>query len=747
MTDKKLLETAHRQFALDCEQEADIRRKAEVDQSFRAGDQWDEKIKREREAEGRPALSFPKTHVYIQSVANEARQTRPQPKVNPLGGGSTTDTANVINGILRHIQYRSQADVASDTALDHSTGSSFGFIRAITEYADPKSFDQEVKIVTVVDQFSIYGVLIPALRRQPCRHMFVTEVQSREAYEARWGTKEAPMDFESSEWEGAGDWLNGDDVRTAEYWYVEDTHRTLRAIEAPDGNPFPIYTDDPGYHEGLPFVLGDDGKPLERRVDSTKVCSCMIDGYRVLPNTHTEWVGDSIPCVAVLGQQLVIHGKHHLFSLIRHIHDAQCMINLYKSSIAEKMALMNRVPYIGYTGQFTDPKFLDANVKNYPFMEVEPIILPNGQVAPLPQRQQLEEQIAALSQAVAQEVEDLKSGMGIYDASLGSRSNEVSGTGINARQQQASTTNFHFADNLNRALWDLLLKLLKVIPKVYNRPGRQVRIVGEDQQHSVVTVNQKYADEDTGKEKHYPLDVGEYDVVVTVGPSYATARAEGADTLGQFFKAAPQTVPILGDLWVGSLDYVWAREGARRLKAAAPQQIVNEPDKGALKIPPQVQQQLDKLNSDLQQAHAFAQSLHEQLATKQPELDVKVKIAQMQEETKRTIALATIDSTEGLSVLENELNIVHKKVDAMNEANLLAQKHQHEQSQLAATQQHQAGLQQGQQAADAQSQAADQQHASDTQDATQQHQAGMQTDSQNAAAEAAAEAVKNTPKE
>jgi hypothetical protein len=738
LTDKKLHAIALDQFRLDCEQERDIRDKAEIDVDFRAGDQWNPKIKAARVAEGRPALSFNKTHIYIQSIANEARQNKPQPKVNPIGGGAKTDTANVINGILRHIQYRSQADVASDTALDHSTGSSFGFIRAITEFADPKSFDQEVRIVTVVDQFSIYGVLIPALRRQPCRHMFVKSVMSHEAYDAKYGTKERPTDFGTDEWGEAGEnWINGDDVTVAEYWYVEDTKRTLRAITAPDGNPFPIYTDDPGYHDGLPFVLGEDGKPLERDVDSMKVCTRLMDGVRFIPGTETDWVGDSIPCVAVLGQQITRKGKHELFSLIRHIQDAQCLINIYKSGVAEKIGLMNRVPYVGHVGQFEDPKWLDCNVKNYPFLEVTPIVLPNGETAPLPIRQQLEEQIAALSQAAAQEVEDLKSGMGIYDASLGSRSNEVSGTGINARQQQANVTNFHFADNLNRALWDLLLKLLKVIPKIYNRPGRQVRIVGEDQQHSVVVVNQPYQDQETGKEKHYPLDVGEYDVVVTVGPSYTTARSEGADTLGQFFKAAPQTVPILGDLWVGSLDYTWAREGARRLKAAAPQNIVNEPDKGAMKIPPQIQQQLEKMNSDLQQAHAFAQSLHEQLVTKQPEIDARVAIAKMQEETKRTIALATIDSTEGLSVLENELNIVHKKVDAMHASNLLAQKQQHDAAMAANAQQHQAGMQQQAQGADSAAQASDQAHqqgmatqqqqaASDAQGADQQHQSDMQ---------------------
>jgi hypothetical protein len=154
-----------------------------------------------------------------------------------------------------------------------------------------------------------------------------------------------------------------------------------------------------------------------------------------------------------------------------------------------------------------------------------------------------------------------------------------------------------------------------------------------------------------------------------------------------------------------------------------------------MKIPPQIQQQLEKMGQDLQQAHAFAQSLHEQLATKQPEIDARVAIAKMQEETKRTIALATIDSTEGLSVLENELNIVHKKVEAMHASNLLAQKQQHDAAMAANAQQHQAGMAQQAQGADSAAQASDQAHQAGMQQSSQDAAATSQQSAQDAAAE------------
>ena len=722
--EKDFIDTARAEFKRDVEEERELREEAAKDMDFRVGDQWDPRVKAQRESEGRPALTFDRTHVFIQSVANEARQNKSQPKCNPLGGGATTDTATVLNGILRHIQYRSKADVASDCALDQAAGSSFGYIRAIAEYSDPKSFDQELRILPVLDPFSVYGVLIPKCLGHEPPHAFVVETISRERYKSLYGDEEEASNFESPEWQAAGDWLTGESVRIAEYWKIEEKKRTMRAITHPQGGaPISVYTDEPEYHEGLPFVLGDDGKPLERVVMEPTVRFCKIDGRRELPNTRTTWVGDTIPIEPVVGQQLVVKGKIHLFSLIRFIRDAQYLINLYESAIAEKVALSNRVPYIGYKGQFNDPRWDDANVRNYAYLEVDEVTI-GGKPAPLPQRQQLEEQITALTQAVASKVDGLKSGMGIFDASLGQRSNETSGVGIRNRQQQSNVTNFHFSDNLNFALWGLCLKLLKAIPKIYDRPGRQVRIVGEDQEHSVVIVNQPYRDQETGKPKHYPLDVGEYDVVVTVGPSSTTARAEGADTLQQFFQAAPQSVPLLGDLWVGSLDYPWAREAARRLKAAAPPQIVNEEDQNQQKIPPQVQAQMQQMGQQHDQLVQLVHTLQNEIDAKKQETDSRERIVSMQEETKRAIAFATIDQRDGIHLLTQEIQVLQAKRDKLHDMQMQGVDQAHAQQ-----------MQDGQQSHEADQASQSQMAAADSQDSSQQHASEQQQSAQSATAD------------
>lgn len=709
--DRKFLELARKRFRECTEAERDIRREAEIDLQYVAGEgQWNEGIKRERELAGRPALTFSKLHTFVQSVQNEARQNKPQPKVNPIGGGATTDVATVITGILRHVQYRSQADVAADTGLEYACGGSFGFLRFTTEYADPKSFDQEIRISAVQDPFSVYGVLLPCCRGEECKYAFVVKRISLEEYREKYGSPEEAINFESNEWRDCEDWVDEKTVRIAEYWWCETQKKKLRLIQTDDPAGKAVYTDDPGYSESLPFVLDDSGKPKERDVEVCVVSCCLIDGTRILPDTETTWVGDSIPIVAVLGRQMIIDGKVHLFSLVRHVREPQQLVNIYKTAIAEKISLGNRIPYIGVKGQFKDPRWENANNVNYAYLEYEPVSIA-GTLAPPPQRQQLEEQIEALSQAAAQEIDDLKAGMGIFDASLGAQGNETSGVAIGTRQRQSNITNFHFVDNLNRSEWELCSKMLKVIPKIYDRPGRQVRIVGEDQQHSVIVVNQQYTDQESGKQKHYPLDVGEYDVVVTVGPSYTTARAEGAETLGEFFKAAPQTIPLLGDLWVGSLDFPWAREGARRLKMAAPQQIVNDDQQdGQAPVPPQIQQQLTQLQQDAQQAHQFAQSLFQKLETKQPELENKLAMQKADLDFKREQLAAKISMQQAQMGLQAAITQLSQELATIKAERAMTNANQ------------QAGADRSHQSL---TQAADQQHQAGLQAADQQHQAGM----------------------
>jgi hypothetical protein len=58
----------------------------------------------------------------------------PQRQGHPADDNADVAVAEIFNGIIRHIEYMSDADVAYDTACDNQVTYGEGYIRLLTEY-------------------------------------------------------------------------------------------------------------------------------------------------------------------------------------------------------------------------------------------------------------------------------------------------------------------------------------------------------------------------------------------------------------------------------------------------------------------------------------------------------------------------------------------------------------------------------------------------------------------------------------
>jgi hypothetical protein len=672
--DEEVLKLSRERFKIAQDAESEIRDLALEDLKFAAGDQWPERIKKSRHDDNRPCLTINRLPQFIRQVTNDQRQNRPAINVSPVDDVGDVDTAKVLKGIVRHIEYTSDADTAYDTAFQSAVTGGFGYYRVVTEYADPYSFEQEIRIKAIRNPFSVY--LDPSHEcpaGSDANWGFIFTDLSRDEYKQAYPKSElASIQWADAE-QSAPEWIEKDQVRIAEYFYKEFEEKTF------------VLLSDKSVVEKSQLPDGFDESLIvsERTSQIQKVCWIKHNGIEVLEKT--DWPGQWIPIVKVIGEELIVDGKRILVSLIRHSKDAQQMLNYWKSAETEAIALAPKAPWVAAEGQIEGYEHIwnTSNVKNHTVLPYKMVDL-NGTPAPPPQRMAVEPAVQAITQAAMLSADDLKGTMGIYDAALGARSNEQSGIAIQRRNIQAQTSNFHFVDNLAKSIRHTGRILVDLIPHIYDTE-RAVRILGEDGSEEIVRVN---VDPETleGGQKPNHLSAGKYDVTVSTGPSYETKRQESLATMLELSKSVPVIGQVAPDLLIKAMDFPMAQELAERVKKTLPPNITDD-GKKQNQIPPELQAQLEQMTGVIEKLTA-ENAEHVKLAeTKTAEMLSKERIEMAKLETQLRIELAKIDAQDARTLLQAEiaqlesrqaqlLNQEQQELDAMaggNEAALLDQ--------------------------------------------------------------------------
>jgi hypothetical protein len=626
--DEALIRTARARFTRSEEAESELRREFLIDQEYRAGLQWPDDVRNDRESVGqrRPCHVVNLLPGAMAQVTNEQRSHRPSLRVSPAGGAATVAVAQICDGLLRHIQRDSRAPIAYDVASAEAAGPGRGWMRLITEYESPRSFAQKLTILSIPNAMSVYPQ--PNLREPDYSDMtwcFVVEDVAHDDFLARYPGCE-PQAFDAWAQAGGDPWITRDTVRVADYYYreLEATRLALlsdgRVIDLEGGRRAELLAALP---VGVTVVD-------ERETQIPRVYWCKINGQQVLE--RTAWPGSWIPVIPVLGDMFYVNGRVRISGIIRDARDPQTMINYWESARTEAIALAPRAPWIGAEGQFEghEQEWENANRRNYAYLEYKLVDVRGAPVGP-PQRNVQEPAIQALNYACDSAKNNFQATTRIYDASYGAPGNERSGRAIQARDANADMSNSHYNDNLGRSLHHLGRMLLELLPLIYDEPGRVQQIVQEDGTEKLVTLNQPYTDDETGLEQFYNLGAGHYAVEVTTGPSYATRRQEGFAGLTELAKADPKIMQVADDLVMAQSDIVGAKDIAKRLKKTIPPQLLDD-DQGADKDTQlaqatgqaqRFQQEAQALNAHAQQVEGQAQQVAQENAQLKAEAQSK----------------------------------------------------------------------------------------------------------------------------
>lgn len=579
--DEKILRLARDTFKRASEKEQDTRMEALDDLKFaRLGEQWPDQIKTQRELDGRPCLTINKMPSFIRQVVNDARQNKPAIAVNPADDKADPETAEIINGLIRNIQVSSDADIATDTAIESAVSNGFGYFRInIVEDEDDV---KDIAFERICNPFEVYGdPYSEAADSSDWNTCVVAKMLSKDEFESRYNDAEA-VDWDAGGYIGLpAPWIEGDEVMVAEFWHRVDGYEEV--VDLSDGT-----TQSLEWWEASGPMLELEGviEVNRRQRKCKKVTQYILTGAKVLETN--EWPGKHIPIVPVYGDEINVEGKRYFRSLIYPAKDAQRMHNYWRTTATELVALAPKTPFMVEEGSIVGPaKWATANHVAHAYLEFK-------KGAMMPQRQPFAGVPAGVLQEALNAADDMKGIMGIYDASLGARSNETSGVAINARKMEGDVSTFHFIDNLSRSIRHAGRIIINLIQKVY-AVERVVRVLGEDMKPKNVKIapgaqqnGEQMGVEDDGDDtmsgmtRVFDLTAGKYDLIVKSGPNYSTLREQTRTEIVEIIRSFPAAAPVLGPMYLRHSDWPGADDAADKLEGiaeqeGAPQQPMPEP--------------------------------------------------------------------------------------------------------------------------------------------------------------------------
>lgn len=637
MTDD-VIKRAQDKLKVDQSNFSEIYQKARDDLYFLSDDefaQWDQQEASKRTSTGRPALTIDQLGQFIHQVANDCRMNTPSITIIP-GTDGDVKTAEIYQGLIRHIEYASNADDAYDTAVLNSIKCSIGFLTIDHDYESDEGFNQVLCIKREVNPLSIWiDSMSTECDGRDMMHANKLVKMRKIDFERKYPGKSA-VSFESDEYYNKP--VKDEDMITiTEYFEIVES-------------------------EEQTSLTGDDGQVRNRNLKKRTVHRYILSGEDILE--QTTFPGRYIPIVPVYGEECWREGKRYLNSLIRKSKGAQRMFNLWKSLETELLLKQPNAPVMAALGSieefaadWKDPsksmalryKTRDSDGNELPKPErLEPPTIPTGIV-----------------NASRETVDDIKATMGIYNASLGAKSNETSGRAIMARQQEGDVATFHFADNRNRSITHVGRILVGAIPEIYDT-ARIIHILGIEDDPQQVAINGAMPVADSGHDISYDLRKGQYGVRVITGPAFTTQRMETVAALNEVFKGNPEAMLAFGDIYFKNSDFAGSQALAARAKKMVPPQLLDDKDKQELQGQPdpekeQMAQIIEQARQAITQLQQENQQLQMDVKNKQADVALKAQDLAIKQDAQK---IQLVEAITGAKNAKTETKAVNKEKPA-----------------------------------------------------------------------------------
>lgn len=555
---------------------AEVYQKAKDDLYF-MGDEpyamWNDDLRKERWLSGRPVLTIDQLSQFIHQVVNDIRQNTPSIDIIPADDASIED-ARARKEIIRGIEYKSNADEVYDTAANNSVRSSIGFIRVDNEYSNNTGFEQELVIKRVINPLAcmIDSDSVECDGRD-AKHAFVLEDMTVDAFKKRW-PQFTPSSFTAKR--EKKNYKSTEVVTICEFFQIEQ-----QPVELADGQ-----------------LKRTASKPIVKRY--------WLSGQDILE--QSIFPGIYVPLIPVYGEEAWIDGKRHILSLIRKSKDVQQMYNLWASLETELLMKQPIAPVIAAAGSIEAYKDDWTKPGKSMALRYDPLDA-NGDPVPKPERLAPPTIPTGIVNAKVETLNDIKASLGMYNANIGQKSNAISGVAINAQKLEGDVATYHFGDNLTRSVTQVGRVLNSALSDTIDTP-RLIRAVDVEGNPKMLGVNGMIGE---GQQGTINLAKGSFDVRVTTGPSYTTKRQETVAAMNELFKAQPELITVMGDLYFKNSDFAGAEAMYERIRKTMDPKLVTDEKN------PETQMMAAKL----QEAAGAIQQLQQQVVESQQQLKAK----------------------------------------------------------------------------------------------------------------------------
>jgi hypothetical protein len=555
------------------------------------GEQWDEQESAARKLENRKTDVFNQCRPMITNVVNNALKNAPAIKVHSLSNDNK-ETAQVYDGIIKHIENLSNSDSIYNEAFTNSVAGGMGAWKVIVEPITEEKY--EIKLKHIVDPTSIYpDPSSTEFDFSDAKYIFQLIKMSKDEYEEKYPEKDC-VSFDKS--------TSEDYVVVAEYWYKNS-----------DGS----------------------------------VSYCVLNGEEILEKSE-NYPGKFLPFCIVIGDQIWVEGERHIKSIIADVKSIQKARNYMSCEALDYVSKHAKTPYI-IASDSLDP---DMQALWSKASSTNPYALPYVGGKEKPTRNDPPPAPIAYMESIASLDKDMKTIVGVRDP-LEDIPATQSGKAIDLQISEGHINTAQWLDHLHRTIKYSGRVIVDLIPYVYNYEHAQ-RIIGADGTVEVVDIQREF--EKDGEVKYINLD-GDFDVVLSTGPSNASQRAETFEKLLELSRVNPIIMQTGMDIIVRTMDFAESQELADRLMAMLPPQIQQLSKKNPQQM---VMQENMQMKSELEKMSMMMEEMQKALQEKDMEMK-KIEADIMAKQ-------ADIESKERIAMIEAQVSL--EKQDSINESKI-----------------------------------------------------------------------------